>query len=319
MQKHTSIWSVTRVFELNKIDQNDLMDRTIRPVTTSFSRRHFLPALFLSLTAASGIHAQGSAESRRAISFAKSYLVSRIERGMPTQQFSVWYRSLVGRSTPVSWDVNDCGEQTGTLEDAGRDIPMCVEAEAILSTQLSISISLQVGMFKHRIARRPPVVRFISISDPLGGGTSLNTLLQFQRTMLQRAKDLALFDPNDIVFYVSDADKKLFDHDLDMWVATKAESRTGRTYPVKPYGGISVSQKKLKFRNTVFNGKIWTFETETVENVSYQFEGKFDRYELDAHGAVIGDNVLSGTLSTFVGGHLKDRVSLRFRSALQGE
>ena len=104
------------------------------------------------------------------INYAKRYLVSDIEPNLPRKSFVVWFRDTVGKPAKISWEINDCGEQTGTSEDKGRDFSMCVKASAALGSDVSVSVNIKFGTFKRGITPDKPVVRFISISreDDLG-------------------------------------------------------------------------------------------------------------------------------------------------------
>ena len=98
------------------------------------------------------------------INYAKRYLVSDIEPNLPRQSLSIWYQEVVGKPTKIDWEVNDCGEQTGTPEDKGRDFSMCVKASSALGSDVTVSINIQFGTFERGITPDRPVVRFISIS-----------------------------------------------------------------------------------------------------------------------------------------------------------
>jgi hypothetical protein len=101
-------------------------------------------------------NAQSTKRDATAIRYGKATLVSRIEKGLPNQRFDAWLRKLAGKNARLTWEVNDCGEQTGTPADRGRDFPMCVEANA-QSGDMAIVISIMVGTFKRGIAGRPRV------------------------------------------------------------------------------------------------------------------------------------------------------------------
>ncbi len=98
------------------------------------------------------------------INYAKKYLVSNIEPNLPRQSFAVWFRETVGKEAKIDWEINDCGEQTGTSEDVGRDFSMCVKAFATLGSDVSVSVNIQFGTFKRGITPGAPAVRFVSIS-----------------------------------------------------------------------------------------------------------------------------------------------------------
>ena len=92
---------------------------------------------------------------RAAIDYARSLLVSTLDRNLPkvTLEFFLENESDGAR---IQWEVNDCGEQTGSPEvDRGRDFPMCVEAEVFLKDQRSLNVSVTVGTFKKGVDGKP--------------------------------------------------------------------------------------------------------------------------------------------------------------------
>src|SRR5271165_3689883 len=56
--------------------------------------------------------------------------VSQLDPALPPASFEKWLHAEAGADAEFHWEVNDCGEQTGTAADRGRDLPMCVEAQA---------------------------------------------------------------------------------------------------------------------------------------------------------------------------------------------
>jgi hypothetical protein len=119
--------------------------------------------------------AQQKVSDAAAIAYTKHYLVSRIERDLPRVPFGVWFRALVGATTPITWEVNDCGEQSGTPADRGRDFPMCVEADAKQTPAFHISVSIMVGTFGRGIIGKP-MVRGIFAGGTDGIGTEQKDL-----------------------------------------------------------------------------------------------------------------------------------------------
>ena len=76
--------------------------------------------------------------------------------------------------TPITWEVNDCGEQTGNPEaDKGRDFPICVEAQATLQKKRTLSISVSVGTLQTGV--QPDSVEFADavITRPDGSSTPI--------------------------------------------------------------------------------------------------------------------------------------------------
>jgi hypothetical protein len=98
------------------------------------------------------------------IDYAKKYLVSDIEPNVPKMSFADWFQQIAGKEAKIVWDINDCGEQTGTSADRGRDFPMCLGAEAEKADVFQISVNIQFGTFGRGIMTDKPTVRFIFIS-----------------------------------------------------------------------------------------------------------------------------------------------------------
>lgn len=85
-------------------------------------------------------------EPSPAIDVAKRAIVSDLDKTLPRVTVDGWLRELVGPQAVVTWDVNDCGEQTGDpVVDRGRDFPMCAEARVALPDKRTLSLSLAVG------------------------------------------------------------------------------------------------------------------------------------------------------------------------------
>ena len=99
----------------------------------------------------------GQSLDERAIQFAKTVPVSRLEAGMPSQPFAAWFQKLVGPETRVTWETNDCGEQTGSPADAQRAFPICAEVGAALANGRKVSVQIAVGTFQKGISGRPRV------------------------------------------------------------------------------------------------------------------------------------------------------------------
>ena len=93
-----------------------------------------------------------------------SALDSALPKQRPKQRFDDWFRKLVGSKAEIRWEANDCGEQTGSPADQGRDFPVCAEAVAVLSDGRNVAVLIGVGTVKKGITGRP-VVRFVSIEQ----------------------------------------------------------------------------------------------------------------------------------------------------------
>ncbi len=85
----------------------------------------------------------------RAIQKVRSARAGTIERGLPDEIFEAWFSRAAGPGARISWEVNDCGEQTGDPKvDRLRDIPLCVEAAASLPDGRTAGASIMVGSEK---------------------------------------------------------------------------------------------------------------------------------------------------------------------------
>jgi hypothetical protein len=108
--------------------------------------------------------AQNDKRDAAAIAYAKRFSAFRLDSKLPPRRFGEWFRQIVGRTTKINWEVNDCGEQSGNpAADKGRDFPMCVEAIAEKSNGIKINVSLVVGTFKRGIIPGKPQIWYAGI------------------------------------------------------------------------------------------------------------------------------------------------------------
>ncbi len=124
---------------------------------------------------------QGGIKARdaQAIAAAKNTSVHRMEGSLPDTAFAAWLRKLVGPRANITWEVNDCGEQTGNPEsDKGRDFPVCAEAQAALGGKRKLSVSLSVGTSKTGVSAGPASFFYAVIVEPDGSAKSINKLSQ---------------------------------------------------------------------------------------------------------------------------------------------
>lgn len=254
------------------------------------------------------------------IAKAKNTPVSQIERNLSKEKFVVWLQKQVGPKNPIAWEVNDCGEQSGTSEDRGRDFPMCVESSARITDAIFLRVSIQYGTFKRGILGGRPVVRSIFYGDESGaGGVDVKDLRELRRDLSSIKKSLEFFDPDNGVFYISGNKPAGFEDVSEMWLETMDDDLRGKKTPVKKNGGIEFGQKDYAMRKIFFDGKSWSFETVVVDGVSFSFNGRFAKPRLDSHGAALGDNVLQGRLIKFVNGKKTAEADLIFSFVIQGE
>jgi hypothetical protein len=96
-----------------------------------------------------------STTERRAIRAGKHASVRVLDPTLPNVQFSAWFRNLVGSKARIVWEVNDCGEQTGSPGHDPEVIPMCAEATAELSGEKKVVVSIAVGTFRKGVFGKP--------------------------------------------------------------------------------------------------------------------------------------------------------------------
>jgi hypothetical protein len=126
-----------------------------------------------------GSQADTQARDAHAIATAKNTSVHRLDSSLPDKTLAKWLQDVVGHQARITWEVNDCGEQTGNPEvDKGRDFPMCVEAQATLQQKSKLSVSVSVGTFNTGV--RAAAVRFAYavIVGPDGSTRSIRKLSQ---------------------------------------------------------------------------------------------------------------------------------------------
>jgi hypothetical protein len=282
-----------------------------------FNRQRFFRFAFTAILILSAFEAAGAQSSKKleitALKYAKNYLVSGIENGLPSKSFGVWFQELVGAKTPVTWETNDCGEQTGTSADRGRDFPMCVQASAKMSANLFVSVNIQYGTFKRGVTPGKPVVRYISVGAE-GEGDYVNSLIDLQQRLIQMPQDVDYFDPNGGEFIISDDRKPAgFEDFREMYLLTREDIQDKKSAAVKPNGSVESWKPQLfAMRNIFFDGKRWSFETATIGGVSYKFDGKFIKIKRYPDGTMDNQDVLKGRLIKFVGGRQTARANLIF-------
>jgi hypothetical protein len=112
---------------------------------------------------------------RKAIAYTKAILVSKLDPKLPSIPFEQWLIKEAGEGAQISWEVNDCGEQTGTAEDQDTDFPMCVEAEARMRDKRVIVISIAVGTYQRGVYGKP-VTWWITVGHDPSSDPPLQTL-----------------------------------------------------------------------------------------------------------------------------------------------
>ena len=102
-----------------------------------------------------------------AVDLLGQYRVSRLDSLLPRTPFLTWFKSVVGNSAKLEWEINDCGEQTGDATlDADRDFPSCIEVTATLPDQRKVGVAVAVGTVKKGLSGLPTVT---SVYLEIGG------------------------------------------------------------------------------------------------------------------------------------------------------
>jgi hypothetical protein len=112
-----------------------------------------------------------SSDGTRAIASAKAAVVQRLDKTLPAEAFEAWLARIAGAGRgAVKWGITDCGEQTGNPAlDAGRDFPMCVEADVPISGGRRLIIELLVGTQAKGAGPAPPELWSAAILGPVRG------------------------------------------------------------------------------------------------------------------------------------------------------
>jgi hypothetical protein len=133
-----------------------------------------------------GSQADTRARDARAIAAAKSTSVQRLDPSLPDRPLEKWLRGVVGPQSQITWEVNDCGEQTGNPEsDKGRDFPICAEAQVPLKQKSTLYVSVSVGTLKTGVQPGSAGLAYAVIMGPGGSARSIRKLSQVPEAIKQ--------------------------------------------------------------------------------------------------------------------------------------
>jgi hypothetical protein len=106
-----------------------------------------------------------------AVGHAKSALVSSLDNSLPKVSLEFFLNYESG-GADIHWEVNDCGEQTGSPgTDRASDAPMCVEA-AFTKDQTDVTVTVAVGTFQKGPSGKPTLFG-VTVHGPTGRVHSL--------------------------------------------------------------------------------------------------------------------------------------------------
>jgi hypothetical protein len=89
------------------------------------------------------------------VAYAKALQVSAIDAALPPGLTLAEWISARAQGGLVTWESNDCGEQTGNPATTPSDFPICAEAQFKTCAGLTASLSVVVGTFRRGIGSRP--------------------------------------------------------------------------------------------------------------------------------------------------------------------
>jgi hypothetical protein len=126
-----------------------------------------------------GSQADTQARDARAIAAAKNTSVHRLDPSLPERPLEKWLRDVVGPQSQITWEVNDCGEQTGNPEaDKGRDFPICAEAKVTLKQKSTLYVSVSVGTLNTGVQPGSVGLAYVVIMEPGGSTRPIKKLSQ---------------------------------------------------------------------------------------------------------------------------------------------
>jgi hypothetical protein len=232
------------------------------------------------------------------IDYAKKYLVSEIEPNLPQISFEKWFQKTVGEEAKIEWDINDCGEQTGTSADRGRDFPMCVSANTVKNGSIDISVNIQFGMFGRGVTKTKPLVRRLTVGDEIGGNW-LDRLSDLPEYLVGSEKKSEYPNPTGGVFRISGNQPVGFENIDGLLIRTMDYDGKEKNAFIESHGGIQVARIYYEISGFIIEDENVYFETQTISDVSFKFLGKLAKLKLDAHGLMI-EKALSGHLTKLI-------------------
>jgi hypothetical protein len=102
---------------------------------------------------------------RKAIQRGRKVQVSQLDPKLPAMTLERFVQAQAGRGSRITWEANDCGEQTGSPADADRDFPLCAEANALLEDGRTIVVRVGVGTFKKGVFG-PADLWWVAVNPP---------------------------------------------------------------------------------------------------------------------------------------------------------
>jgi hypothetical protein len=100
---------------------------------------------------------------RRLIEYAKKISAAKLDEQLAAIPLASWLRQAAGHDVRMTWEVNDCGEQSGDPDlDEDRDIPLCVEADLYVPGGGEGMVMIQVGT-ESKAPDGEPALRMLAV------------------------------------------------------------------------------------------------------------------------------------------------------------
>jgi hypothetical protein len=149
----------------------------------SRAKSYLIIVIFFVSTLITPAYSQTSARDRRLITYARGLDVSRLDRTLPHRRFEPWFRSLVGTKARITWEINDCGEQSGNpMDGSSINPPLCAQVQGSLPDSREVSVLILVGT--HKAGRTgKPIIWSMSLVDK--GAVKYPAKLREIRALLQ--------------------------------------------------------------------------------------------------------------------------------------
>lgn len=237
---------------------------------------------------------------RETINYAKKYPVSLLEPGLDAIPLEKWLETILGVHALIEWDIDDCGEQTGTSADRGRDFPMCVSTRTQLAENYIVTLSIQFGRFSRGVTGKPDI-RSITMGPEMDGKW-LDKLSDLPVQMDAVRESFDDLDPNNGEFQISGEAPAGFADAFSMSIVTMDMNTRGEYVAVNKTGTVYLGNDLYEMKNILLDRNAWSFETVTHRGVSFKFDGKFARPDVVTENMTRGDKVLRGHLIKLVKG-----------------
>lgn len=117
------------------------------------------------LFATVAIAQNNSTQDARLIGQIKNVSAAKLDAALPSISLEQWLRTEAEAGAKLAWEVNDCGEQTGSPGQNPADVPTCVEADAWLKDgrQIVIMIAMPQDAQRKASEQAPPTVFFAQL------------------------------------------------------------------------------------------------------------------------------------------------------------